>query len=212
MQILSLLGTPVAKELSSKIKEARKKGKSVSFGLLYGMGASKFQVYARDKYDVILSETEAEAFRTRFFNLYSSLLDWHDRQRRKVREMGYIRSPLGRMRRLPGIYSSNKMERAIAERQAINSPVQGFASDLTVTSALAIHQLPREYIRLVGTIHDAILMEVREDKVEEILPQVKHIMEHPPILEEFGVKVTVPIIAELTVGPWGAGKEFHVLD
>ena len=113
-------------------KEQRKKAKAVNFGFVYGMGWRKFKIYARDNYGVDLTDKEAEQWRDRFFQAYHSLPKWHSKQRRIVQSMGQVRSPIGRLRRLPDIYSTDKSKRAEAERQSINSPVQGFGSDLTI--------------------------------------------------------------------------------
>src|SRR5690606_7048884 len=97
---------------------------------VYGMGAAKFRDYAKVKYGVDLTEEEAYEFRERFFELYPLLPEWHERQRRFVTTHGYVRTPIGRKRRLPEIMSNDKGLRSGAERQAVNSPVQGAASDL----------------------------------------------------------------------------------
>lgn len=189
-------------------KDARKKAKAVNFGFLYGMGAKKFKEYARDNYGIPLSDTEAAAFRTRFFQLYPGLLNWHEKQRRKAQAMGFVRTKLGRKRRLPNIHSRDRFLSGDAERQAINSPVQGLAAEITLAGALEIYEtFPRDVLNIVGTIHDAILMEVKDEHLEEVIPQIKSIMENPVILEHLGVKLPIPLVAEVAVGPWGIGEE-----
>lgn len=200
----SLLGRKV------KDKEERKMAKAVNFGLLYGMGYKKFQKYAADKYDVHFTLEEAKRYRERFFETYSGLRPWHDRQRRIVRRLGYVRCLDGRIRHLPGIFSEDEKERAQAERQAINSPVQGLASDITLMGAIDLwRKFPRDRFRIVGTVHDSILMEVKDEHLEEILPEIKKTMEDPPTLRKLGVKLTVPLVADISVGPWGSGIEWE---
>lgn len=189
-------------------KDARKKAKAVNFGFLYGMGAKKFKDYARDSYGINLSDTEAAAFRTRFFQLYPGLVRWHENQRRKAQAMGFVRTKLGRKRRLPNIHSKDRFLRGDAERQAINSPVQGFAAEVTLIGALEIYEtFPRTVVNIVGTVHDAILMEVKDEHLEEVIPKVKSIMQKPILLEHLNVKLSVPLVAEVAVGPWGMGEE-----
>lgn len=191
-------------------KEWRKKAKAVNFGFLYGMGAAKFQEYARDKYGIELSLEEAERFRERFFQKYSSLLTWHRKQKRIVNNYQQVRNPIGRIRHLPEVLSSDKALRSSAERQAINSPVQSFASDLTLMSVVEIDQtFPKDKVRLVGSVHDSILMEIRNDYLDEALPKIREIMRNPKILSELGVQLTVPLEAELEVGDWGIGKTWE---
>lgn len=203
-------------------KEQRKKAKAVNFGFVYGMGWRKFKIYARDNYGVDLTDKEAEQWRERFFQAYHSLPKWHSKQRRIVQSMGQVRSPIGRLRRLPDIYSTDKSKRAEAERQSINSPVQGFGSDLTILGMSEImgnaqyydpdYVLDKDKFFVIGTVHDATLFEVRNDYLMEFCPKAKHILEHPKALEDvFHFDTDVPIVADVAVGKsWGAGIELHM--
>ncbi len=190
-------------------KEERKKGKAINFGFLYGMGWRKFLDYARDNYGVEFTEGEAKKIRKAFFRMYHGLPDWHKKQRKFVRKYGYVRSLLGRKRRLPdaqlvGESEFIQMKRAEAERQAINSPVQSFASDLNLLAAIELHnELPRDEFAIVGTIHDAILMEVREDCLMKHLPRIKRAMEHQKKIREWELDLRVPVISEIEIGCWG---------
>lgn len=203
-------------------KEQRKKAKAVNFGFVYGMGWRKFKIYARDNYGVDLTDKEAEQWRERFFQAYHFLPKWHSKQRRIVQSMGQVRSPIGRLRRLPDIYSTDKSKKAEAERQSINSPVQGFGSDLTILGMSEImgnaqyydpdYVLDKDKFFVIGTVHDATLFEVRNDYLMEFCPRAKHILEHPKALEEvFHFDTDVPIVADVAVGKsWGAGIELHM--
>lgn len=203
-------------------KEQRKKAKAVNFGFVYGMGWRKFKIYARDNYGVDLTDKEAEQWRERFFQAYHSLPKWHSKQRRIVQSMGQVRSPIGRLRRLPDIYSTDKSKKAEAERQSINSPVQGFGSDLTILGMSEImgnaqyydpdYVLNKDKFFVIGTVHDATLFEVRNDYLMEFCPRAKHILEHPKALEDvFHFDTDVPIVADVAVGrSWGAGIELHM--
>ena len=203
-------------------KEQRKKAKAVNFGFVYGMGWRKFKDYARDSYGVTLTEKEAEQYRERFFQTYSYLPKWHSKQRRIVQSMGQVRSPIGRLRRLPDIYSTDKSKKAEAERQSINSPVQGFGSDLTILGMSEImgmapycnpeNALDKDKFFVIGTVHDATLFEVRNDYLMEFCPRAKRILENPMALSEvFHFDSDVPIVADVAVGKsWGAGIELHM--
>jgi len=199
----TVMGVP----MEEVTKDQRKKAKAVNFGFLYGMGAPKFKDYARDSYDVHLTEQEAEDFRTRFFDLYNMLPAWHDRQRRLARRQKYVRTPVGRKRRLPDVDSPDRYLSGEAERQAINSPVQSMASDLTIFSLVRIvKEFDRSQLQVVGTVHDAILFMVRDDLKDEILPEVHRIMTDTETVEEvFNTQITVPIESDMEVGPWGQG-------
>lgn len=205
-------------------KEQRKKAKAVNFGFVYGMGWRKFQEYARDTYGITLTEEESKQWREKFFQAYHSLPKWHSKQRRIVQSLGQVRSPIGRIRRLPDIYSTDKSKKAEAERQSINSPVQGFGSDLTILGMAEIMgysltydpkwELDRSKFHVIGTVHDATLFEVQDDYLLEFCPRAKHILEHSYALEHiFGFDSPVPIVADVAVGrSWGAGIELHMED
>jgi DNA polymerase I-like protein with 3'-5' exonuclease and polymerase domains len=190
-------------------KEIRKKvGKPVNFGFLYGMQWAKFISTAFENYGSHFTEDEARAARQTYFDLYPGLLPWHAKQKALVRRYGRVQSPLGRIRHLPDIYSPEHKVQAEAERQAINSPVQGFASDLAVLSMIEIDKIiKREKMpaHILGLVHDAINLEVRDDAAPEVLPMVKQTMEDMGVVErKFGVYVDVPIVADLSVGQhWG---------
>lgn len=194
-------------------KEVRKKlGKPVNFGFLYGMGWAKFIVTAFTNYGAVFTEQEAKAARETYFRLFPDLLAWHARQRRLVETHGRIQSPIGRVRHLPDIYSPEHGVRAEAERQAINSPVQGFASDLAVLSMVEINLRLRARgfaANCLGLVHDAINFEVRNDHLAQVLPIIKDTMEDMSIVrKKFGVHIDIPIIADIKVGQhWGDAEE-----
>lgn len=196
--------------------EIRKKvGKPVNFGFLYGMGWMKFIQTAFENYGSHFSEAEARAARKAYFDLFPGLLPWHDRQRRLVHKYGRVQSPLGRTRHLPDIYSPEQGVCAEAERQAINSPVQGFASDLAVLSMVHINRKFRKLqlpANCIGLVHDAINFEIRNDAVADALPIIKDTMEDMSIVrKQFGIDVDVPIISDLKIGTrWGGSRELSV--
>lgn len=191
-------------------KEERKMAKAVNFGLLYGMGWPKLVIYARDNYGVDMTDRQAQDFRVRYFETYSALPKWHERQRRCVRAFEQVVSLSGRIRHLPGINSSEQGVRAEAERQGINSPVQGFGSgDLKAMAMIEVHEtFDWDEVRIKGEVHDSILMWVRDEGLSNNLRQIKSIMEAPSLLKDFGIKMTVPLVADFEVGPWGMGKPF----
>ena len=200
---------------SEVTKEIRKVvGKPVNFGFLYGMQYLKFIETAFNNYGAVFSEAEAKAARQAYFDLYPKLLPWHARQRRLVREFGRVQSPLGRVRHLPDIYSPDVSVQREAERQAINSPVQGFASDLAVLAMIEINQKFRDLNiegYCLGLVHDAINYEIRDDYLAQALPIIKDTMEDMDIVyRKFGTVVDIPIIADVSVGQhWGDKVELH---
>jgi DNA polymerase I-like protein with 3'-5' exonuclease and polymerase domains len=192
-------------------KEERKKAKAVNFGYVYGMGENKFITYAFENYDVRVTPEEAHTDREGFFEDYPALRVWHERQRRLARRYRMVRSPLGRIRHLPDIGSSTESVRQEAERQAINSPVQATASDLMLMSLVELHRLldPKHGF-VVGTVHDSILFEIRDEYVDEYAEIIKTTMEDVDrVRRMYECEITVPIVADIEVGThWGEGKEW----
>lgn len=192
-------------------KEERKKAKAVNFGFLYGMGWAKFIRTAWENYGVRVTEEEAVAFRGAFFAEFPDLLVWHNRQRRLAHKYGRVETPMGRIRHLPDVYSPDRGVMAEAERQAINSPVQGFASDMC---ALSMVLLAKEFREAdipawpIGTVHDAVNWEIKHEAITIALPRIKYVMENLPLERLFGISVDVPIVADAKVGKrWGSAHE-----
>ena len=198
-----ILGTA---ELTS---EQRKKAKAVNFGFLYGMGAWKFQQYAFENYDMEVSDGEAKLYRQRFFETFPDLRTWHNRQERIVKSRGWVQSPIGRVRHLPDVLSSDRGVQQEAVRQAINSPVQSCASDLMLYSMVKLKDEldPRECY-MVGTLHDGIFFQCRADSIGEYGPLIKQVMENLPIRRTFGTELAVPLVADVEYGQhWGEPED-----
>lgn len=187
----------------------RRNGKIVvlpncNFGFLYGMSAKTFQEYGKG-YGLSLTLEDCEHLRENFFNSYPTLVEWHKNCVEFAKANGYTWSPIGRKRFLPDINSSNFKLRGQAERQSINSGVQGFASDMC-TSALAdivfSDEIDHDRCIVLGSVHDAILFEIRDDYVDEVSPIINRLMEKPSIIE--GIDIPIPIVADSEVAQaWG---------
>lgn len=185
-------------------KRKRTEAKSMNFGFLYGMSAKTFVDYAKG-YGLNITEEQSESFRNNFFEAYPRLLPWHEECKQYARKNGHTWSPIGRKRFLPDINSSKWSDRGQAERQSINSGVQGFASDMCISALSDIvfsDIIDHERCKVLGSVHDAILFEVRDDYVDEVVPMIKEMMEHPSIIE--GIDIPIPIIADVEVAQaWG---------
>lgn len=175
-----------------------------NFGFLYGMSAKTFVDYAKG-YNLNLSLEDSEQLRDNFFEAYPRLLPWHEECKQYARKNGHTWSPIGRKRFLPDINSSNWSNRGQAERQSVNSGVQGFASDMCISALSDIvfsDIIDHERCKVLGSVHDAILFEIRDDYVEEVVPIIKEMMEHPSIID--GIDIPIPIIADVEVHQaWG---------
>lgn len=197
----------------AQLKEERKKAKAVNFGFIYGMGWKKFKDYAASKYGLIVNDAEAKRIRKRFFETYPGLVKWHERQRRIVHNIGQVRTLTGRIRHLPQVNSPDRGLSAEAERNAINAPVQGFGAEMMLMAAVEVNEyFGNNVLKLSGTIHDAMVGLVREDVALAAMARVKAIMEDPKIMRDFGIELPLPIVADVTLGNWGVGKEYAAED
>lgn len=190
----------------------RKRAKAGNFGLLYGMSPGGFQTYAATAYDVSLTLAEAQAVHSAFFEMWDGMRQWHERSKRRAYERGYVTSPIGRTQWLSDLYSKSSFKASHAERNALNSPVQGFGSDLMQMAAASImgtlpgYPLPRvEGAHVVATVHDEICIEVPEDRWQEILVECKRRMEDVnTFLRPLDCQMDVPIVAGPSAGTrWG---------
>lgn len=187
-------------------KAWRTNAKATNFGFLYGMSATTFIDYAKG-YGLELTEEQSEDFRDSFFDSYPNLLDMHEKFIEYARKYGYTYSPIGRKRFLPNINSSNWKSKGEAERQAVNTPVQGFASDLVISAMSDIirdKSMDKSKYKIIGTIHDAILVEADEDVAYEYAQKIKEHMENPSVLDICEIELTVPMVADVEIGSaWG---------
>lgn len=179
----------------------RYQAKAINFGFLYGMRAAGFKRYAKTDYGIDMTIEEAEEIRAKFFEKYSGLAGWHKGIEKFVRANQYVRALHGALRRLPGINSDDDMIQISTILQAVNAPVQRFSSDLGL---IALHRLvrdaPRDKIKPMVFIHDAIVVAVREDYVQEGASALKFYMESPPLEEWFGIAAPFPIVSDVSTG------------
>ena len=189
------------KALVARFDKCRNDAKPANFGLLYGMGAEGFRAYAWANYGIKLTSAEAEAMRNAFFELYPGLLGFHMKSREFVKFNEHVRSPLGRIRHLPGIRSWDREVRSKAERQAINSPIQSCLSDMMLWAiALIDDAYPNGEIEVVGTVHDALIAYVPEDEVALWAGRAVNIMANLP-LHEVGWHPQLKFTADAEAGP-----------
>lgn len=181
--------------LESELKKLRRfQAKAINFGFIYGAFAKTFQSYAKTQYGVDYTLQEAEVIRERYFAKYRDLPAWHDLMKAHAAEHGYVRSLHGLTRHLPSIYSPDWSVKSGAERNAVNSPVQNFGSDLGVIALTRLAaQADPDLIRPIGFIHDQMIAEVAEGHEAEGMGVLRWVMENPPLQEWFGIVPPLPI-------------------
>lgn len=188
----------------------RQGGKSANFGLLFAMGPYGFQQYAETVYGVSFTMEEAVLIHHTYYKMWDGIAQWHAKSIMRAQRMGQITSPIGRVRRLPHIFSGGELQ-SMAERQAINSPVQGFASDILVIGASSIEgTLPGHNavvgVRLVATVHDSLLIEVPIDDWENKTRECMYRMTTGvlSVLAKLDCHFDVPLVVEAKCGTrWG---------
>lgn len=193
-----------------RAKRERTIAKTCNFGLLYGMSAQSLIPYAKNM-GVELTPEEAEHYRNMFFEGYPRLLEWHGECVQNATNHGYSQTPVGRKRMLRNIYSTNFSERAQAQRQSINSPVQGLGSDICVSALTKIteHDEYGNTFLIYGTVHDAILVIAKEKFAEHVAYDIiKATMENPPILEDIPNNENLYLKADVEIAnSWGGGMQ-----
>lgn len=158
--------------------EMRRVAKTLNFGLIYGMGVSSFAKTSG------LSRASAQEFVENYFAAFPGIKEWQEEVKSFARTHGYVQTLTGRRRYLPSILSGSPRFVAEAERIAINQPLQGLSADITkramvgVRKALQERGLWGEGVRLLLSIHDELLFEVRDDMMGDVLPLVRDLMEH----------------------------------
>lgn len=150
-------------------KQDRQKAKAANFGLLYGQGPPGFQKYAKNNYGVEMSLEEATEFREHFFKAYAGLKRWHFETGRKQDFTREVRTLLNRRRLLvPGEAKYTEL---------LNTPIQGTAADITKLALIKLDQMLPKKAKIVGCVHDEILVESPESDAEYVKECVQTAME-----------------------------------
>jgi DNA polymerase-1 len=169
--------------------EQRRHAKAVNFGLIYGMSAFGL---ARQ---IGVGRKEAQEYIDIYFERYPGVRDYMERTRDVAARQGYVETLFGRRLHLPEINSSNGMRRQAAERTAINAPMQGTAADIIKRAMVKMHQwvIEANDVKMIMQVHDELIFEVPEDKLEESCLQIKTIMEAAADLD-------VPLVVDVGHG------------
>lgn len=166
-------------------KDQRRRAKTANFGIIYGISAFGLAQ------QLDCSRTEAKSLIDEYFAAFPKVIDFIEKQKQFAREHGYVETLFGRKRFLPDINSQNGTVRSFAERNAVNSPIQGTAADIIKMAMVAIDKrLPN---RMIMQVHDELNFNIPIEQVDEAKQIVVSEMENV-------VHLTVPLIAECGVG------------
>ena len=184
--------------------EMRRLAKTLNFGVVYGMGAFAFAKTSG------LKVAEARKFIEEYFNDFQKIKIWQEMVKAQARTYGYVTNANGRRRFMLAAVSRNSWEAAEAERAAINMPVQGLAADIIKMAMIAIAKELKQCgwwqkeVRMLLTIHDELLFEIKESIIKEAAPIIRRLMES-------AYRLKVPVrVSEKIGSDWGSLKEIHV--
>ncbi len=154
--------------------DQRRAAKAINFGLIYGMSAFGL---ARQ---LNLTRSAAQHYMERYFQRYPGVARYMEETRQQAREKGYVETLFGRRLFLPELRNSGTGRRQAAERAAINAPLQGTAADLIKRAMVAVQDWldeTRSQSHLILQVHDELILEVPEEEVSRLRPQLARLME-----------------------------------
>jgi len=177
-------------ELEGVTTDMRRSAKAINFGLIYGMSA-----FGLAK-QIGVDRKQSQAYVDRYFARYPGVLAYMERTRAQAAEQGFVETIFGRRLYLPDINAKNPSLRKGAERMAINAPMQGTAADIIKKAMVAVNGWLGESgldARVILQVHDELVLEVREDLVDQISEQIRPHMSG-------AAELAVPLLVEVGVG------------
>ena len=175
--------------------DLRRKAKAVNFGIIYGISD-----YGLSR-DLRTTRHEAGEYISLYFERYPKVKNFLDATIEQARELGYVTTMFGRRRQLPAIKNSNFHLRGLAERMAMNTPIQGSAADIIKLAMIrAERNLAHLKSRLILQVHDELVIETVESELDEVAKIVRDAMENV-------VALKVPLIVDVHYGKnWTEAK------
>ena len=156
--------------------ELRQKAKTLNFGVLYGMGARAFAESAG------VTRDEAEHFIEEYFHDFAGIAHLIARTKASAHEQGFTKTAFGRKRFFPDLALTNFRLQREAERMAVNHPIQGTEADIMKKAMIEVEAFTRQTglasdVGMLLQIHDELMFEVKEERVESVVPEIRRIME-----------------------------------
>src|SRR5680860_1198835 len=168
----------------------RQEAKAINFGILYGQGPHGLSQSAGIPY------SQAQEFIKKYFITYPNIKKMVDGFIKEAERKGYASTLIGRKRPLPDINSQMPLVRKSSQRMAINTPIQGTAADLIKKAMIKVMALlagKDNEIRLLLQVHDELIFEIKEDKIEKYSKDIEKIMQE-------NTQLAVPITVERSSG------------
>jgi DNA polymerase-1 len=139
---------------------------------------------------------EAQDYMARYFSRYPGVREFMDRTREEAHRDGYVETLFGRRLHLDYINSTNQVQRSGAERAAINAPMQGTAADIIKRAMIDVDawlQDQEEAAHMLLQVHDELVFEIREDRVEAVSAGIRERM-------AAAAELSVPLVVDVGVG------------
>ncbi|AFY70135.1 DNA polymerase I [Thalassoporum mexicanum PCC 7367] len=172
-------------EISS---EERRLAKIINYGVIYGMGARKFNR------ETGVSVKEAQQFIDAFYQRYAKIFEYMQTAETEAEAKGYVTTVAGRRRYFRDLKRMNGYRKAALLRSAVNTPIQGTSADIIKIAMVSLHELMQAYeARLLLQVHDELVFEVPEAELDELLPLIKSTMES-------ALPLSVPLVVDVHVG------------
>ena len=153
--------------------DQRRAAKTINFGVLYGMSAFRLSN------ELNISGSQAKDWIEAYFSRYPKIQEYLHRTLEEARATGKVTTLFGRVRYIPEIHNKSFTVRGNAERMATNAPIQGTAADILKLAMIALDaRLEPDTARMLLTVHDEIVIEVREERAEDVAGIVKGTMEN----------------------------------
>ena len=184
-------------KLSEVSPKMRREAKAINFGILYGQGPHGLSQGANIPYYA------AQKFIEKYFQTYPGIKKMMENSIASAQKNSYVATLLGRRRWLPEINSAIPAVRKAAERMAINTPLQGTAADIIKLAMIKIADLiadREKEIKMLLQVHDELIFEIKQDKIENYSGKIKEIMEN-------AFKLKVPVVVEQKTGSTWANLE-----
>ena len=193
-------------EIKEKYPDLRNVGKTFNFSMIYGAGRTRLASAAK------VSEKQAGELKDRYLRKFRGIGGYLEATHRKAEKLGYVTTIIGRRRHVPDaqLRGKTQKENALksgALRQAGNAPVQGSAADVisiamrNLTKRFKKENLTHDDVRIVLQVHDELIIECREDIVDDVAKIVKYEMEN-------AITLRVPIVADVGIGDrWSDAKD-----
>ena len=177
--------------------EMRRHAKAVNFGIVYGISD-----YGLSK-DLNITRKAAAGYIESYFEKCGGIKAFIDKTVAEAKKNGYVTTMFGRRRELPNIHSSNFNQRSMAERMAMNTPIQGSAADVIKLAMIASWKAIKDVklnSRILLQVHDELVLEVKKDELETVEKILQDTMENV-------VKLSIPLVTDMSYGEnWAAAK------